>query len=102
MSIHILNSLLLMRNYMKKPGLRDEVCPSRVGIKVASGIPRFFRRSPAYETIQTFLGRVSSILRVRVDVRPEDRKSTRLNSSHGYISYAVFCLKKKNLRCKHQ
>src|SRR2546429_2029467 len=26
---------------------------------------------------------------------PIDRKSTRLNSSHGYISYAVFCLKKK-------
>src|SRR2546429_4799707 len=29
-------------------------------------------------------------------VHPADRKSTRLNSSHGYISYAVFCLKKKN------
>src|SRR2546422_872253 len=28
--------------------------------------------------------------------REMDRKSTRLNSSHGYISYAVFCLKKKN------
>src|SRR2546429_6296661 len=27
-----------------------------------------------------------------------DRKSTRLNSSHGYISYAVFCLKKKTLQ----
>src|SRR2546422_5181696 len=27
--------------------------------------------------------------------RTRDRKSTRLNSSHGYISYAVFCLKKK-------
>src|SRR3989449_6887894 len=27
--------------------------------------------------------------------RALDRKSTRLNSSHGYISYAVFCLKKK-------
>src|SRR2546429_4991787 len=26
-----------------------------------------------------------------------DRKSTRLNSSHGYISYAVFCLKKKTI-----
>src|SRR2546429_5846727 len=26
----------------------------------------------------------------------EDRKSTRLNSSHGYISYAVFCLKKNH------
>src|SRR2546422_2138525 len=34
----------------------------------------------------------------------EDRKSTRLNSSHGYISYAVFCLKKKkpasNITCR--
>src|SRR2546422_7070504 len=29
---------------------------------------------------------------------PQDRKSTRLNSSHGYISYAVFCLKKKKKR----
>src|SRR2546422_222539 len=29
------------------------------------------------------------------DVAMQDRKSTRLNSSHGYISYAVFCLKKK-------
>src|SRR2546430_3309534 len=28
-------------------------------------------------------------------VRPQDRKSTRLNSSHSQISYAVFCLKKK-------
>src|SRR2546429_2313171 len=33
---------------------------------------------------------------VRVWRREIDRKSTRLNSSHGYISYAVFCLKKKN------
>src|SRR2546422_2999092 len=33
---------------------------------------------------------------VRGDGHPvRDRKSTRLNSSHGYISYAVFCLKKK-------
>src|SRR5205809_3909556 len=30
-----------------------------------------------------------------VDRIGRDRKSTRLNSSHGYISYAVFCLKKK-------
>src|SRR5256885_6095589 len=33
------------------------------------------------------------------DVRP-DRKSTRLNSSHLVISYAVFCLKKKNTTCR--
>src|SRR5687768_18184201 len=31
-----------------------------------------------------------------------DRKSTRLNSSHGYISYAVFCLKKKKKNKKQQ
>src|SRR2546429_4899947 len=30
-----------------------------------------------------------------------DRKSTRLNSSHGYISYAVFCLKKKKIDTTH-
>src|SRR5690606_41762632 len=30
--------------------------------------------------------------------RPQDRKSTRLNSSHVKISYAVFCLKKKNTK----
>src|SRR2546429_4009304 len=46
----------------------------------------------AYESLGTFYGREG------------DRKSTRLNSSHGYISYAVFCLKKKktaqtNLMC---
>src|SRR5205809_6977586 len=29
--------------------------------------------------------------------KARDRKSTRLNSSHGYISYAVFCLKKKKI-----
>src|SRR5712675_3059488 len=32
---------------------------------------------------------------LRMAHRHGDRKSTRLNSSHGYISYAVFCLKKK-------
>src|SRR3712207_8513076 len=32
--------------------------------------------------------------------RREDRKSTRLNSSHANISYAVFCLKKKNTQKK--
>src|SRR5205809_2541926 len=33
-------------------------------------------------------------------IRTGDRKSTRLNSSHGYISYAVFCLKKKKKKKK--
>src|SRR5256885_13255145 len=35
-----------------------------------------------------------------LDLGEEDRKSTRLNSSHLVISYAVFCLKKKNSKSK--
>src|SRR2546429_7340874 len=35
------------------------------------------------------------------DFFERDRKSTRLNSSHGYISYAVFCLKKKKTSSIH-
>src|SRR2546422_2470879 len=46
-----------------------------------------------------FLGRVGYDLISEQPHVPlkEDRKSTRLNSSHGYISYAVFCLKKKKV-----
>src|SRR3712207_7422821 len=41
--------------------------------------------------------------RVRVLLRvPRDRKSTRLNSSHANISYAVFCLKKTNTQRKRR
>src|SRR2546422_2028719 len=39
--------------------------------------------------------RSKSEVRGRGRAPAQDRKSTRLNSSHGYISYAVFCLKKK-------
>src|SRR2546422_28250 len=42
------------------------------------------------------------VVRISVTlVQLEDRKSTRLNSSHGYISYAVFCLKKKKKTPPH-
>src|SRR5437867_9058841 len=39
-------------------------------------------------------------LRVLTEEAEQDRKSTRLNSSHRTISYAVFCLKKKNILIK--
>src|SRR5438034_2912137 len=51
----------------------------------------------------TGLGDVIRPVRENLDVAPSDillsadRKSTRLNSSHTVISYAVFCLKKKNI-----
>src|SRR5256885_10128377 len=48
-------------------------------------------------------GASDQLLRVaRIDAEAQDRKSTRLNSSHLVISYAVFCLKKKKtLECTH-
>src|SRR2546422_3166525 len=45
------------------------------------------------ETVAATLERPVST--TRSSKTSKDRKSTRLNSSHGYISYAVFCLKKK-------
>src|SRR2546429_1073625 len=47
------------------------------------------RRNP-YKQVESRL-----CLTAKNEFIPRDRKSTRLNSSHGYISYAVFCLKKK-------
>src|SRR2546422_6466678 len=53
-------------------------------------LPLFHGNALYYSTMSALVTGASLVL---------DRKSTRLNSSHGYISYAVFCLKKKN---KHQ
>src|SRR2546422_7270649 len=41
------------------------------------------------------------VVEQRAQPDQQDRKSTRLNSSHGYISYAVFCLKKKKKVPEH-
>src|SRR2546426_12709371 len=55
--------------------------------------PEFEDRSRALrECLKAVQGRATELLRLRYE---EDRKSTRLNSSHLVISYAVFCLKKK-------
>src|SRR5438309_8504866 len=55
--------------------------------------PEFFRRDVTFR-FQT------GIYYDVIGVNAEDRKSTRLNSSHSSISYAVFCLKKKKKK-KH-
>src|SRR2546422_11576905 len=54
----------------------------------------------AFRTVQACLSgmrerRFGRIIVISSAAARSDRKSTRLNSSHGYISYAVFCLKKK-------
>src|SRR2546430_5653405 len=48
-----------------------------------------------FDVIRLIRGRITAFHRVRVSFFARDRKSTRLNSSHSQISYAVFCLKKK-------
>ena len=46
--------------------------------------------------VKTMTGTCADVELTDTFILASDRKSTRLNSSHGYISYAVFCLKKKN------
>src|SRR3989449_6513888 len=67
------------------PAGRDHLHPVQLGMRRTL---HCVEDAPA-EPLQDFRGRRAQILGTR------DRKSTRLNSSHGYISYAVFCLKKK-------
>src|SRR5690349_23006260 len=55
---------------------------------------------PEIADAQVLVERVLVIVVVRDRDFDRDRKSTRLNSSHVEISYAVFCLKKKNQRIK--
>src|SRR5438270_9229692 len=49
----------------------------------------------------SWLGTPRDLANSRTGRPIEDRKSTRLNSSHSQISYAVFCLKKKKIKKKH-
>src|SRR2546427_5062109 len=55
-----------------------------------SGKPAGWKACPTF----TIMGSLDSLC-ARIGTMNSDRKSTRLNSSHSQISYAVFCLKKK-------
>src|SRR3712207_7725212 len=57
----------------------------------------FFSRPDRSNLIEVGTAKQESVLQIRkFGTGKTDRKSTRLNSSHANISYAVFCLKKKN------
>src|SRR2546422_2945434 len=62
-------------------------------------------RAAIQEAVASLKSTMTSVDHRLLNRRPffwGDRKSTRLNSSHGYISYAVFCLKKKtNITTPH-
>src|SRR5688500_19146504 len=62
--------------------------------RVRGGVAHFLgHERPAVARSQ--LAAIRTVLEEGVEQQPGDRKSTRLNSSHLVISYAVFCLKKK-------
>src|SRR2546422_2203265 len=72
----------------------------RKPLDMRQGFPQRCRRLHMGESPGRLLGEACEVLDcpvglVSLRVMIRDRKSTRLNSSHGYISYAVFCLKKK-------
>src|SRR5437899_8730266 len=73
-----------------KPGSK---CESRI-FEIAD---RFFRPCAVWRGVRVVLDRGDGGRRAR-GATEKDRKSTRLNSSHLGISYAVFCLKKKSSR----
>src|SRR2546429_4496074 len=58
---------------------------------------RLARGIPGIRSATIFGQSVHALVDENLSLDGLDRKSTRLNSSHGYISYAVFCLKKKNI-----
>src|SRR3989475_6684993 len=91
----------LMRQLLRELVAIDSVNPSLVpgarGEAAAAGFLRDFlrRQGIAAELQEAAPGRPNVVAQI-------DRKSTRLNSSHSQISYAVFCLKKKKNKRKDQ
>src|SRR2546430_5976420 len=60
------------------------------------------RRTESHRELRERLAIAVSEVRAAGEDVKRDRKSTRLNSSHSQISYAVFCLKKKKMTSSHQ
>src|SRR3989449_1638387 len=79
----------LFRSLPPPPRRRLAVRAARRPVGGARGV-----RAPA-RPVRARPAHLGAVRQVSLGRAARDRKSTRLNSSHGYISYAVFCLKKK-------
>src|SRR5205809_5852341 len=84
---HALRDVIARAEGHRRPQLLAEATRDLAIVLRRSG--RNAEAQAAARTAQSILARLGAEAEIR------DRKSTRLNSSHGYISYAVFCLKKK-------
>src|SRR5207248_10991826 len=78
---------------------RDESAGKRTAefIRKRGGEAEFIRCDVSSRTQVAKAVRLAAEAGGRIDILCKDRKSTRLNSSHRTISYAVFCLKKKKM-----
>src|SRR5687768_507164 len=98
----VLHALLTSSNGLIMPAftyntmVTPEVGPPNNGIKYGTDRDNNKRSEPFQITMppDKMIGILPWVL-LQQQGSTRDRKSTRLNSSHGYISYAVFCLKKK-------
>src|SRR2546427_6262341 len=77
---------------------RSTLFPYTTLFRSAQEINDLSDESPLEDRLWTQLKRIG-LSAERQDFITADRKSTRLNSSHSQISYAVFCLKKKKKHC---
>src|SRR3712207_8246453 len=81
----------------RSQGALTELLNPKTALFFLTFLPQFCQPENGPIALQmAVLGTISVGLNTAVDV-VVDRKSTRLNSSHANISYAVFCLKKKNI-----
>src|SRR3712207_6992777 len=77
---------------------RSTLCPYATLFRSVAPVEREARRAPGGHRVGHLVDRgreLADLVEPGERVAPPDRKSTRLNSSHANISYAVFCLKKK-------
>src|SRR3712207_7639100 len=77
--------------FRSQAALFGQACYSPGDAKCTYGTGSFVLVNTGPEVVRSEVGLLSTV----AWQAPEDRKSTRLNSSHANISYAVFCLKKK-------
>src|SRR5438128_9310273 len=84
----------------RSAGTRSARSPAKLSELTRPSATSSPRASSACEGRSELPGAISSKNEAPWDERYSDRKSTRLNSSHGSISYAVFCLKKKKKQNK--
>src|SRR5207247_2703456 len=84
------------RQQHEHAGIRSPLVELTGRVQIPRTVPEQGGRMRALSNAETKCVQLIRKLLIRSDVGEErDRKSTRLNSSHEWISYAVFCLKKK-------